>query len=55
MCDICIKELSVKHIIEECTKYSATRINLKIEESLTEVHTMQFINFLTSIIIINKL
>lgn len=59
MYDICINELTVKHRIEERTKYSATRINLKmninIEESLKEVHTMKLIHFLTNIFIINEL
>lgn len=59
MCDICLNARTVKHIIEECTKYASTLMDLNMtfnkEDSRKEEHTMKIINFLTIINIINKL
>lgn len=54
MCDACLNALTAKHIRKECTEYNATRMDLNIEGSLKEEHTMKIIDFLTIINIIKK-
>jgi hypothetical protein len=58
-CDECHTDLSIHHIIQECTKYLDIRNHLKIpptmEEALNENNITKIITFLTKINLINKL
>jgi hypothetical protein len=58
-CDECHIDLSIHHIIQECTKYLDIRNHLKIpptmEEALNENNITKIITFLTKINLINKL
>ncbi|XP_060856603.1 uncharacterized protein LOC132934323 [Metopolophium dirhodum] len=58
-CDECHADLSIQHIIQDCSKYRDARKNLAIppnmDEALNENNIIKIISFLTQIHLINKL
>lgn len=58
-CDECHADLSIQHIILDCSKYRDARNNLAIppnmDEALNENNIIKIISFLTQIQLINKL
>lgn len=58
-CDECHADLSIHHIIQDCSKYRDARNNLAIppnmDEALNENNIIKIISFLTQTHLINKL